>query len=184
MRFNVTSIYALALLLASMAATPVYAQTLQVTLDPSTLTGPPGIDLVTSGSLFNGTPNTLYLNGFSVAPIAGADCVDESPFIFGPSSLAPGEDSGLFDFFRTTWSAGASGSYDTHLTITASANKDLPFSPDLSWTYPFTLTVGSSPPAAVVPEGSSMALLLAGALAPACFLLKIRRRRAVKLAAV
>jgi len=163
------------LLLASLFAfaAPARAQlVLDFSLNPSSQTGTQGDTLQFFGTITNPASNmdTLFLNGLSSSLVGPGLSVDDSPFFDAgfPRSLAPGASFTGRIFDVLIGANTPNGNYDGSITI--QGGTDANAQADLA-----TAAVS----VAVVPEPSSLALLLGGGGVPAVpFLaLLVRRRR-------
>lgn len=165
----------LAVLAAFAAPGAARAQTVDITLTQTAVSGNSGDTFTFGGSLTNLAFEEVEING-SLLSLVGAFTTDDSPFLVNaPFSLSPGSSSETFDMFSVQIDAGvAPGVYNGSFQVLGGTlgSGDA----NVLGTANFSVSVGDGG-AAAVPEGDSLALVL-GALpvmAFACW-----RRRVVR----
>jgi hypothetical protein len=143
-----------------------------ITLDAAAQTGSPGHTLIFSGTLFNSSPDTIFLNGADLNLAGNSFTPDFSdPFLANvPVSLDPDQatsDIELFEVLLNDPFIDPFVPYSGNYALSGGAD---PNAQDLLTSVDFTITAQNG--ASAVPEPSSLALL-AAALA-ACVAIRIK----------
>ncbi len=155
-----------ALLAASLTAAVAHADTVTLTLSPSTVSTAPGTTAAYTATLSapvsNGAP--VSLNGDTITFAAPTDITFDDSGLFAnfPASLNPGDSDTAALFTLTVPAAEPTGIYLGSYVLQGGADGNAQIS---LATQSFTLDVAASAPSSVTPEPSSYVLLSTGMLA-------------------
>ena len=136
---------------------------MSLTLTANNQSGDPGDSVAYTGTLLNNTGSTFYIDADSFTFSGSADVtLDDNPFLNNaPLSLAPGELSSVFEVFHIDLSPSAAVG-DSFVGIFTAIGGTDPTASDMTSTANFQINVAA--PSSVTPEGSSVGMLLGGAL--------------------
>ncbi len=132
-----------------------------ITLDAAAQTGSPGDTLIFSGTLFNSSSDTIFLNGADLNLAGNSFTPDFSDPFFAnvPFSLDPGQATSDIELFEVLFNDPFTDPFVSYSGNYALSGGVDPNAQDLLTSVDFTITAenGSS----AVPEPSSLALLAA-----------------------
>ena len=161
-----TKAFLFALFAASFTAAAAHADTVTLTLNPSTVSTAPGTTATYTATISAPTSNAapVFLNGDSITFADPTDItLDDSGLIANfPAFLDPGDSDTKALFTLEVPASELTGSYLGYYVLQGGADED---AQDTLTTQQFTLDVNASTASSVTPEPSSYVLLSTGILA-------------------
>jgi hypothetical protein len=132
-----------------------------ITLDAAAQTGSPGHTLIFYGTLFNSSPDTIFLNGADLNLAGNSFTPDFSDPFFAnvPVSLDSGQAASDIELFEVLLNDPFTDPFDSYSGNYALSGGADPNAQGLLTSVDFTITAQNGP--FVVPEPSSLALLAA-----------------------